>query len=149
MSKAIVHTSIVIALVSVFTLACAAPAFADRGRRWKPYPKGGRHHHAVISTPEWYVPAVFRSLARLGRYRYENRVTYVQPVVVTTPSNTVVVRQMPVTPAADSVTVNIPNANGSYITVVLRRAGNGYIGPQGEYYPGHPTIEQLAALYGN
>ena len=27
-------------------------------------------------------------------------------------------------------------------------SGDGFVGPQGEYYPGHPTVEQLKILYG-
>jgi hypothetical protein len=44
--------------------------------------------------------------------------------------------------------VNIPNSNGSYTPVVLQKSGNGYVGPQGEYYPDNPTVEQLQVLYG-
>ncbi|MDD5565496.1 MAG: DUF6515 family protein [Candidatus Omnitrophica bacterium] len=50
--------------------------------------------------------------------------------------------------AGDKVTIYVPNANGSYISVILVKRGNGYIGPQGEYYPGNPTVEQLKTLYG-
>ena len=51
--------------------------------------------------------------------------------------------------AGEKVTVNVPNSKGGYTPVVLVKNGNGYIGPQGEYYPGNPTVEQLRALYGN
>ena len=51
--------------------------------------------------------------------------------------------------SGDTVTINIPNSNGSYTSVKLVKRGNGYVGPQGEYYPAHPTVEQLRALYGN
>jgi len=50
--------------------------------------------------------------------------------------------------AADTVEIYIPNANGSYTVVELARSGTGYIGPQGEYYPEHPTVAQLVTLYG-
>ena len=45
--------------------------------------------------------------------------------------------------------VNIPNSKGGYTPVTLTKHKNGYIGTQGEYYEGHPTVEQLKALYGN
>ncbi|MBP7216540.1 MAG: hypothetical protein KBA46_04570 [Candidatus Omnitrophica bacterium] len=45
-------------------------------------------------------------------------------------------------------TVTIANTNGSYTTITLTKHGSGYLGPQGEYYPQHPTIAQLKALYG-
>jgi hypothetical protein len=49
--------------------------------------------------------------------------------------------------SGEKVAVNIPNSNGSYTTIILVKQKDGYIGPQGEYYPGNPTIEQLRALY--
>jgi len=48
----------------------------------------------------------------------------------------------------DTVTVNVPNSNGSYTAVMLRRSGNGYVGPQGEYYDQVPSTQQLQAMYG-
>ena len=48
----------------------------------------------------------------------------------------------------DSVVINVPDKNGSYTPVTLVKYGNGFIGPQGEYYAGHPTVAQLKVLYG-
>jgi hypothetical protein len=48
----------------------------------------------------------------------------------------------------ETVTINVPNSNGSYTPIALVKYNNGYIGPQGEYYPGNPNVEQLRALYG-
>jgi hypothetical protein len=50
--------------------------------------------------------------------------------------------------SGEPVTINIPNANGSYTPVTLLKQKDGYVGPQGEYYPGHPTVDQLRVLYG-
>jgi hypothetical protein len=47
-----------------------------------------------------------------------------------------------------TIIINVPNSNGSYTQVTLVRRDNGYIGPQGEFYPGNPTVEQLKVLYG-
>lgn len=47
-----------------------------------------------------------------------------------------------------TIVINVPNHNGSYTPIALRKSGRGYIGPQGEYYHGNPTVAQLAALYG-
>jgi len=49
---------------------------------------------------------------------------------------------------SDIFIVNIPNNDGSYTPVKLVKKGDGYTGPQGEFYPGKPTIEQLKVLYG-
>jgi len=47
------------------------------------------------------------------------------------------------------ITINIPNRNGTYTPVSLIKYNNGYLGPQGEYYEGHPNVDQLRALYGD
>ena len=49
----------------------------------------------------------------------------------------------------DTATINIPNVKGGFTPVRLVKHNNGYIGPQGEFYAGHPTVDQLKALYGN
>jgi hypothetical protein len=47
----------------------------------------------------------------------------------------------------DTVTINVPS-NSGYVPVKLIKKSRGYVGPQGEFYPDHPTIAQLKALYG-
>jgi len=49
----------------------------------------------------------------------------------------------------DVFTVNIPNGRGGYTAIVIRRSGNGFIGPQGEYYPEFPRVFQLKIIYGS
>jgi len=44
---------------------------------------------------------------------------------------------------ARSVPVNVENPNGSYVVIYLRKKGDYYIGPRGEYYSQLPTPEQL------
>lgn len=48
----------------------------------------------------------------------------------------------------DVPAINIPNSRGGYTAVTLKKAGTGYVGPQGEYYSDNPTVEQLKVLYG-
>lgn len=43
--------------------------------------------------------------------------------------------------------VHIPNGNGSYTVVRLKKLENGFLGPQGEFYSDHPTEAQLKARY--
>ena len=69
-----------------------------------------------------------------------------EPVPVTTVENT---------PAADAAgmtnevyVINIPNAKGTYTPVAIKRAGNGFTGPQGEFYTEFPRVEQLKLQYG-
>lgn len=70
-------------------------------------------------------------------------------VIVAQPAG-VVVAQTPVsiTYSGDTVTINVPNSSGGYTAVVLKRSGNGYVGPQGEYYEQVPSTAQLQAMYG-
>ncbi len=63
-------------------------------------------------------------------------VTVVQPPTVIEPE------------APDSFTINIPNKQGGYTAVTLRRSGSGFIGPQGEFYTQFPTVYQLQTIYG-
>jgi hypothetical protein len=49
---------------------------------------------------------------------------------------------------ADSITINIPNNKGGYTAVTLKKSGNGFIGPQGEFYPEFPKVSQLEIIYG-
>jgi hypothetical protein len=52
-------------------------------------------------------------------------------------------------PSADTVNVSVPTSKGGFTAVKLVKHDGGYIGPQGEFYTGHPTVDQLKALYGN
>ena len=50
----------------------------------------------------------------------------------------------------NSYDIYIPNDNGSYTLVTLSKSEKGgFVGPQGEFYPEHPTVAQLKTLYGN
>jgi len=46
------------------------------------------------------------------------------------------------------ITVNVTNSNGFVTPVKLRKQGDGYVGPRGEYYDNLPTSEQLKPIYG-
>ena len=88
---------------------------------YRPYPQGG---YIVVPPP----PVV------------------TQPVLVAPEASPVVVQPQEQIPGI--LTINIPNSQGGWTSVTLRRQGNGFVGPQGEYYPEHPTVEQLKVLYG-
>jgi len=76
---------------------------------------------------------------------YEQPVTVVQqPVTIVQPSVAVDNQLLP----ADAITINIPNNKGGYTAVTLKKSGNGFIGPQGEFYPEFPTVVQLKVIYG-
>jgi hypothetical protein len=55
----------------------------------------------------------------------------------------------PKTTTHDTTTINVPNSKGGFTQVTLVKHKNGYVGPQGEFYANHPTVDELKALYGN
>jgi hypothetical protein len=106
----------------------------------------------VTTLPPWYETVYVNGFP----YYYYDSIYY-RPypsgyIVVPAPApNTVVTVPTVTQPTATSgetVVINVPNASGGYTSVTLTKHKTGYIGPQGEYYEGHPTVEQLRVLYG-
>lgn len=98
------------------------------------------------------LPDRYRTIVYDGNiYCYYNRTYYLkQPdqYVVVTPPPQVVTQNPPATEAPErTVVVTVPNPNGSYIPVTLQKYSDGYVGPNGEFYPDYPTIDQLKAMY--
>jgi len=50
---------------------------------------------------------------------------------------------------AQTFTVNVPNDRGGYTAVKITRSGNGFTGPQGEFYPEFPKVARLKVVYGH
>lgn len=83
-------------------------------------------------------------------YVYDNVYYVRQPsgyMVVETPALYTPATEVKVKTSTHSYVVNVPNANGSYTPVVIKKEGSAYIGPHGEYYSQSPTIEQLKVMY--
>ena len=95
----------------------------------------------VNGAPYYYYDSIYYRPASYGGY-----------IVVPAPATTTVVATSAVTQprvtSGEAIVINIPNASGGYTPVTLTKHNTGYIGPQGEYYEGHPTVEQLRVLYG-
>lgn len=47
----------------------------------------------------------------------------------------------------DTFEIHIPNGDGSFTLITLKKTGTGFLGPQGEFYPDHPTVDQLKERY--
>ena len=112
----------------------------------------------VVVSSSGYQPVVINGVT----YYVNNGVYYVYtqygyqavatPVGLTAP----VIQAAPVTassvtpsaPGDDSITINIPNNKGGYTAVMLKKSGNGFLGPQGEFYPEFPKVSQLQTMYG-
>ena len=134
------------------------------GRFYRPGPFGFFMVMPPIGAVVTILPTGYRTVVYGGvSYYYEDNTYYTDSsdgyVVVPPPANINVVQtQSPQTqasieptegtPPGQSITVNVPNSNGSFSPVKLVKYKDGYLGPQGEYYPGNPTVDQLRALYG-
>jgi hypothetical protein len=172
MLKQIVRLRVVLVLLLGITLFCPS-AFArgdDRGGS-RGYSRGdnrGERHY--YRDGRWYKPGWFGfgfvvSALAIGAlieslppkhttvivegapYYHDDRYYYRQLPdggYVVVPAPVIVQSQIP-----EASTINIPNSRGGYTSVTLRRSGNGFIGPQGEYYPNYPSVEQLRVMYGN
>ena len=115
----------------------------------------------VVSSPN-YQPVVVNGVT----YYVNNGVYYLYtqngyqavaapagaPVTVSTAASVIQPATVTVAPAStspdDSFTINIPNDKGGFTAVVLKRSGNGFIGPQGEFYADFPKVSQLKLMYG-
>ena len=136
----------VAAVLGAIFLAQANDVFAGhQSTRRPPYP--------IYDRKDFTMPSSYISIGVGGfRFYYQDRArrdfrsrryVFVPAPVVCVPERIIV------GPTYKEVfVVHIPNSNGSYTSVTLQKSGNGYIGPQGEYYPNNPTVEQLRALYG-
>lgn len=113
-----------------------------------------------------YLPAGYRTVFIGGTTYYEYENVYYQPcptgyVVVQPPAMTndyvspnVVYAPTPytATPAqpveGEPVTVHVRTSHRGTIAVTLMRYSNGFVGPQGEFYPVFPTTDELRVRYG-
>ena len=78
----------------------------------------------------------------------EQPVAEIQPPAVVTPAAPVYTStSMADVGEPDSFTINIPNDKGGYTPVTLKESGNGYTGPQGEFYTEFPKVSQLKVIY--
>ena len=113
--------------------------------------------YVIVSAPSGAVvpalPPYYRQIPYGGKtYFFYNNAYYVQEptgYTVVTPPLQVVTQNPPAVEAPEkTIVVTVPNPNGSYIPVTLEKYSNGYKGPNGEFYPDYPTIDQLKAMYG-
>ena len=161
---------VVIALLLALTAFSTADALAwggDHGGHGHYYYRGGRWYNngwfwgsfatgLAIGTMVATLPPYYETVYVGGYpyYYYDN--VYYRPSTsgyIVVPQPTAAAVAAPVVTQAqaasgEAIVINIPNASGGYTPVTLTKHKTGYLGPQGEYYEGHPTVEQLRALYG-
>jgi len=143
-----------ILLVSAFSwlIICPAPSFAWHDYAgygdWDYYGSGRDHPlSAYIDRKSYVGPADYMPIEP----DYINGplvFSYITPITTTpAPIQTITQLPAPSLPQPAEFTVNIPNMHGGYNVVVIKKSGEGYIGPQGEYYPEFPKIFQLQMKY--
>jgi hypothetical protein len=103
-----------------------------------------RHTTVVVGGVPYYYSDNVYYRPYPGGYVVVPAPVMTQPIVVAPAPIIVQAQGQPI----NAQTVNIPNSKGGYTAVTLQKSGNGYIGPQGEYYSENPTVEQLKTLYG-
>ncbi len=117
----------------------------------------------VHSIPRDYRPVVIRGVTYYednGTYYVYTRkgfevvlppAQFVEPTVISSSTDRTAPIQINALPndtdSNESFTVNIPNAQGGYTAVLLKRTEKGFVGPQGELYPQFPKVSQLKAMY--
>jgi len=109
----------------------------------------------VTAIPSDFQPVVINGVtyyANNGIYYVYTRHGYQvvsQPVVVAQPAVTVVVAPAAPAPVVqDTFTINVPNSSGGFTAVIIKKSGNGFAGPQGEFYAEFPKVSQLKVMYG-
>ena len=144
-NKKYAYNLLVAAALSAALLLQSSTAFAWGGH-WS---RTSRRHKRSYLHSNYYALPIVGGLTYLYLYSLANRkqetTYYVMPSTV---ERVIVSSERPIRGRSESVVINIPNSNGSYTQVTLTKSGDGYIGPQGEYYTGHPTVEELKVLYG-
>ncbi len=142
-----------LALVLFVQPAQAHPGW-ERGRHQLYYVND---HYPVRGQVVFHLPNTLISVGIGGhRYYYCDGIFYRRHpryyVVVPPPPEVIIdaVQNQPeedTGDAGETFTVNIPNSKGGYTPVTLKRSGKGFIGPQGEFYPEFPKVEQLKVMY--
>ena len=100
---------------------------------------------AIVST----IPSDFQPVVVNGVTYYANNGTYYAYTsqgyrVVSPPA----IQAAPVVATQNIFTINVPSDKGGYTSIVLKRSGNGFVGPQGEFYAQFPRVSQLKMMYG-
>ena len=118
------------------------------GLSYSPYYYGSGYYYPYY-YPEYYDTGIIASSPGV-----ETPEIIVQPstTVVTTASaySTTEITPLQITPTDtdNEISINIPNATEGYTSVLMKRSGKGFVGPQGEYYPEFPRVSVLKVIYG-
>jgi len=108
---------------------------------WDYYGSGRDHPYSAYIDRHYYVGpndyATVQPEYMDAHVVFTNMPSHPMPPVVLAP------------PTTAEFSVNIPNSRGGFNTVIIKKDGDGFVGPNGEYYPEFPKIFQLQMKYGN
>jgi hypothetical protein len=105
------------------------------GYYFSPYSRG----YVIVPEPVSAAPATTQAKGSETKAQASSPAVADKAPVATQPEST----------SHDTTTINIPNSKGGFTPVVLVKHKDGYLGPQGEFYAGNPTVNELKVLYGN
>ena len=150
-------------ILFLFLMLCLRPAFAEDwhgghegGGHWggggshREHFEGGRHfeHEHFHRGFNSGVSFEFGFPTSYYDYGYPYAYPYYDPAPYYYPAQYVIPQAVTSSAQEDSFVVNVANDRGGYTAVTIRRSGNGFIGPQGEYYTQFPNVSQLKVMYG-
>lgn len=120
----------------IFLSLISSPTFAYNGYHYWPSHSSLRfgffptYHERIIVVPE---PVQTRTVY------VERPAQEEEPIVLTMPTTTTSTKKF---------IVNIPNKKkNGYCSVTITKTKSGYLGPQGEFYPDFPAVDQLQEMY--
>jgi len=132
-------------LFMLIGIAVPSPSWAWYAYDWN-WHGSGRDHPYSEYINRYYAHADFYDDGIFINGQPYNAANINPSAVALTPMDEVQYVGLPDMP--DQMTVNIPNDHGGYTPVVIKRTANGFIGPQGEFYPQFPKVSQLKVMYG-
>lgn len=109
------------------------------------------YNYVVVETPEVRTTTIVTSAHDSTAQQKSSTALEPKPEAKTaalsaaTLTDTLTTQQQP--SIGDTTTIYVPNSAGRFTAVKLVRRAAGYTGPQGEFYPHNPTVDQLRALY--
>lgn len=120
------------------------------------YYQGVSGGYTVVSAPRGVIvssiPWGHHRIWMNGRYYFRYQDTYYVPIqggyqVVDSPYAASVSNNLIAVDEQENLVINIPNSQGGFTPIALKRSGTGFLGPQGEYYSEFPKVAQLKAMY--
>ena len=115
-------------------------------RNYKPIVIDGISYYIVHGSVYMQIPGGYQVMPQKP-FMIEKYADEQKDIVNVTPQAILSAPQLPAVNEEDAFTLNVPNSNGGYTSVTMKRSGDGFIGPHGEYYKEFPKVSQLKTEY--